>query len=272
MNSLVLRISSVFLLLTSGLLISWNFKDTYPDNFRIKKDPVSTTVNVGETAKFYAFCRPNQKWQVSKDNGSTWEYVAGHPYRFKKDTLFIDESSLEFDGYLYRIECCKKVEDDDDDDCDKHNSIKKDCYRSKSARLNVYTSLPIYWIDFTSKIKQKTVQLNWYTYDNFVKIEIERIEDTGWNKIGEVSYSYQNQYIYVDENPLDGYNYYRLKGIHYDYSYEYSKIAVVSYNKEKSEIKHFDIYGKEQRILEENRLYFRSDGSGRREKIIINSN
>ena len=67
-------------------------------------------------------------------------------------------------------------------------------------------------------------------------------------------------------------NYYRLKGVYENGNFEYSNIAVVAYNKNTNDYKYFDIYGKEQRILEENRMYFRSTTDGKREKVIIISN
>jgi hypothetical protein len=256
-------------------LVSWKFNDqpdpSYKGPSKLISNPTSTFVDAGETAKFYASCKPNQKWQVSKNNGITWEYVNSpqSPYRTKNDTLFIDTVSIEYDGYLYRIECCKNEDDDDDEeDCDK----SKNCVYSSAARLNVYVSLPIHWINFEFERTTKSIILNWYTPDNFSRIYIERLEGKKWISISSVPYQSINSYSFEDNDPINGYNYYRLKGIYENGNFEYSKIAVVAYNKNIKDYKYFDIYGKEQKILEENRIYFRSTSDGKREKVIIISN
>lgn len=274
MNNAAFRIFGVFIILIGSLfLVSWKLKKSddpsYKGPSKIIENPVDSYVNSGENARFFAKCRPNQKWQISKNNGLSWEYIISQsPYRIIKDTLFVDTVTIEYDGYLYRIECCKKNNDDDDDEDDK----SKKCIRSSSARLNVYSTLPIHWIKFEFARTTKSIKLNWYTPDNFSRIFIERYEEGKWNSISSVPYQSINAYFFEDTNPINGYNYYRLKGIYENGNFEYSNIAVVAYNKNTNDYKYFDIYGKEQRILEENRMYFRSTTDGKREKVIIISN
>jgi hypothetical protein len=269
MNNAALRIFSVLIALAGSLfLVSWKLNDEpdYQGPPKLRVNPTETYVNIRETAKFFATCRPKQKWQVSKNNGLTWEYISSvSPYRIFKDTLFIDTVSIEYDGYLYRIECCIR---DNENREDKPGNPKY-CVWSNSARLSVYLPMPIRWINFDFERTTKSIKLNWYTEDEYSRIYIERLEGNRWKSISSVPYESIGSYTYEDNDPINGYNYYRLKGIYENGNFEYSKIAVVAYNKNTKDYKYFDIYGKEQKILEENRIYFRSTPEGKREKVII---
>lgn len=93
--------------------------------------------------------------------------------------------------------------------------------------------LPIKLIYFNANLVHDGVSLTWATEkeDGFDHFELERASDNlKFIKITEVSGAGYNteslkEYAWVDTNPLSGQNYYRLKAVDLDGSFEYFKIA-----------------------------------------------
>lgn len=91
--------------------------------------------------------------------------------------------------------------------------------------------LPVEYLSISATPQDRTVVLNWETA---VEINNEGfvVERSGnglqWQEIGFVPGSGTSEipiaYQYVDQHPLSGTNYYRLKQIDYDGQYEYSKV------------------------------------------------
>jgi hypothetical protein len=264
----VLSLIAVFAISwTAPTPLKLQFIDTDDEISNIAVNPTEVWVINGQPAKFYASCRNTKKWQFSKDGGKTWKRVLiTYPYRIRKDTLFIDETSIDMDGYLYRIKCCKD-DDDDDDDCDDKSS---DCVVSLYSTLHIDLPMPLHWINFKCSSTSKSNKLQWYTEDKFNHIYVERLDDKGvWNIIGESKTGNINSYYFEDSNPIKGHNYYRLKGIFDNGNYEYSKIAGVYYSESEEFYKYYDIYGRESfGILEPYKMYFRVSGN-KRERIVI---
>ena len=101
-------------------------------------------------------------------------------------------------------------------------------------------ALPVTLIHFAARAEGETTNLNWSTSTetNSDRFEIERRNDKSWSKIGSVisgkeSVSTQN-YSYVDVNPLNGENLYRLKMVDRDGSFAYSRIESVTFKLENS--------------------------------------
>ncbi len=117
--------------------------------------------------------------------------------------------------------------------------------------LSIYApvgvTLPLQLLSFEAVLKQNishTTALTWSTANevNTDRFEIERSAD-GKLFIAIGSKKSQNkegkhQYFFTDENPLEGYNYYRLKQLDFDAKYTYSDVKVIN-NKSQSS---FSIY------------------------------
>ena len=87
--------------------------------------------------------------------------------------------------------------------------------------------LPIFLSSFTGENKNTTNHLYWVTEQeiNSSHFEIERSKDgIDFYYIGRANANETNPYEFVDEVPLIGDNYYRLKMVDLDGSYTYSKI------------------------------------------------
>jgi len=96
--------------------------------------------------------------------------------------------------------------------------------------------LPIELLSFKAKLKNNVVELNWQTATetNNDYFEIERSNDANnWKSIDTVKGAGTSltllNYLLVDENPLSGTSYYRLKQVDFDQKFSYSNIAVVNF-------------------------------------------
>ena len=103
------------------------------------------------------------------------------------------------------------------------------------------TILPVSFLSFEASKSNNTSVLKWVTSEevNNRGFEIERSGDAkSWEKLGFVgaksltSTAYQLDYNFTDNNPLPGKNYYRLKQVDIDGSYDYSLIRSVLFGKE----------------------------------------
>ena len=90
--------------------------------------------------------------------------------------------------------------------------------------------LPVKLIDFTVDVDQQKVSLKWVTImeENFREFIVERADDgINYEAIGSIVgkgfdiHNIESRYSFVDESPLIGLNYYRLKAVDLDDSYEY---------------------------------------------------
>ncbi len=92
--------------------------------------------------------------------------------------------------------------------------------------------VPVELISFTARAENnKNVMLNWSSAieDNFLGYEIQHSKDyMNWNKIGFKNASGAGNYSMLHSNPLNGNNYYRLKMIDHDQSFEYSDVRIVN--------------------------------------------
>lgn len=98
-------------------------------------------------------------------------------------------------------------------------------------------SLPVELISLKATPIGKAVQLDWITASekNSSHYEIERSADAkAYTTLGKVEANGNSfsklSYVFTDEKPLSGINYYRLKMVDKDESYEYSKIVSASFN------------------------------------------
>jgi len=94
--------------------------------------------------------------------------------------------------------------------------------------------LPIELVDFQVKNRSRFVDLTWQTQSewNNEKFELERSDDiVHWKKIGEepgAGFSQTEiQYLWIDQQPLNGVSYYRLKQLDFDGNFSYSEVRAV---------------------------------------------
>jgi hypothetical protein len=94
--------------------------------------------------------------------------------------------------------------------------------------------LPIELGSFTGWAETKTNELKWNTQseENSATFEVERsIDSENFERVGVVSAAGNSAeaitYSFTDENPVTGINYYRLKMVDLDETYEYSEIIQI---------------------------------------------
>lgn len=98
------------------------------------------------------------------------------------------------------------------------------------------SALPVELINFKVRNDHKKVSLNWRTASetNNSHFLIQRKTRDDWKRLGKVNGSGTTMepqaYQFYDPNPQQGINYYRLKQVDFDGSYEYSNIKSVKVN------------------------------------------
>lgn len=104
-------------------------------------------------------------------------------------------------------------------------------------------AVPLTLLNFTAQKENKKVALNWQTSNeiNTALFQIERAENNRFVKIGETNAENNlngHTYKFIDEYPLPGNNFYRLKMIDFDGSFTYSSVERIYFD-EKSYIRIF---------------------------------
>lgn len=100
---------------------------------------------------------------------------------------------------------------------------------SYSIKYTFIQSVPLTLLDFKASIKEGQTFLNWKTENeiNTEKFVIERsLNSIDWNVLGTTSAG-KNSYDFIDNRPINGINFYRLKMMDKDGSYTYSEIRQV---------------------------------------------
>lgn len=102
--------------------------------------------------------------------------------------------------------------------------------------LNGNFTLPVEWLNFTARKKTSNVELTWQTaaeYNND-RYEIERsIDGSRFTTIGFVLSRNQSNgatYYFYDEDPQNGFNYYRIKQVDVDHKFTYSRVVKLNFN------------------------------------------
>ncbi len=108
------------------------------------------------------------------------------------------------------------------------------CNSQEEVETECLEPLPVELIDFTAKKDEKHVFLTWHTAseNNNAGFEIQRSKDgRDWDVIGfaegKGTTSSIAEYQFIDTNPLNGINYYRLKQLDFDGGFEYSIVISV---------------------------------------------
>jgi uncharacterized delta-60 repeat protein len=95
-----------------------------------------------------------------------------------------------------------------------------------------YSVMPLKLTSFTANKEAKANMLHWSTEDeiNVAKYEIQKSKNgREFNSIGSLSAG-SRKYIFTDDKPLPGANFYRLKMIDKDEKFEYSPIRIINNN------------------------------------------
>ncbi len=100
------------------------------------------------------------------------------------------------------------------------------------------TTVPVDFISFTAKLKDEMAYLDWNTAleidnDHF---EIQRsINGKDFQQIGLINgkgnFSGVSNYNFIDRNPLNGVNYYRLKQVDFNGDFAFSPLAQINYDR-----------------------------------------
>ena len=100
------------------------------------------------------------------------------------------------------------------------------------VRYQTDAVLPISLLNFSGSKQQQSVVLNWQTANeiNNDYFSLERSAGSTFNEIAKVDASSKNSYSYIDNQPLNGKNYYRLKQVDKDGNFTYSQIVSVDFN------------------------------------------
>ena len=165
---------------------------------------------------------------IDPTNGSSsaWEWITGETWSYTNWDINSPNNCSQ--------ECTRILGGDhfwDDANCNSTLSW---------AVFEVDISLPIEMSFFEAKtIGAESVQLIWQTISeiNNLGFHIEHSTNgENWEKIvfisGSGTTNNLQEYIYIDQNPIDGVNYYRLKQEDFDGHVEYSNIISITIQKE----------------------------------------
>jgi hypothetical protein len=108
-----------------------------------------------------------------------------------------------------------------------------------SITTGVGCTLPVTYTSIQARSLENNIELAWGTSSEVgaEKFEIERSNNAlEFYKIGQVTAQGESRsklnYSFIDNSPIEGINYYRLKQIDLDGKYEYSKIVSATFGKE----------------------------------------
>lgn len=100
--------------------------------------------------------------------------------------------------------------------------------------------LPVSLLFFRGQLDQTRIVTNWATASelNFDYFEVERsVDGKDFRVLGKIdgngTTNVRHDYSYIDENPIIGFNYYRLKSIDFDGYTEYFKVVAVDFSGKK---------------------------------------
>lgn len=81
------------------------------------------------------------------------------------------------------------------------------------------------------EVTERQIQLDWSIVElgNTSTLIVERSLDLKYEPLGEVALNTLNEYQFLDNNPLNGINKYRIKALNPNGAYEYSKVVEIEY-------------------------------------------
>ncbi|MEO1263956.1 MAG: T9SS type A sorting domain-containing protein [Bacteroidota bacterium] len=103
--------------------------------------------------------------------------------------------------------------------------------------LNASSGLPVELVSFKGKVEQNSIHLTWETATekNNEGFDIQRsVDGSKWQNIGFVAgrgtTTDLQDYTFIDDRPLNGTNYYRLKQVDFDWAVDFSNIVSVDFS------------------------------------------
>lgn len=193
---------------------------------KITKHPTSSisVFNKATEYNFTANADTTFLWEVSKNNGVTWEEIENTPpYRINGDTLsirFTDEVK-KFNGYQYRITTYGSA-------C-KVSSTAGTLFIPDTSNDNI--------VYFNADKFFTVINITWVTYKekNLEEFVIERADSKmKWEKIGALTAMHNTDgrygYSFYDNYPISNSLYYRIKVVKEDNTTLYTPIIAVIKN------------------------------------------
>lgn len=233
--------------------------DTVPAILKHPKNSI-TVFDPKYTYTFIAKANTPYIWEVSKDNGLSWnDLEIKEPFRFNEDTLFIKFNNTDFksyNGYQFRIMAynggCKTY--------------------SNHGTIIVGTELPIKLISLYGDRFFYVNSIGFTTAEEqgTDKYEIERsLDNNKWERIGSLEAMENSDinvtYTFYDNFPVNGINYYRLKMYTLDGKFAYSPTIIIQNNDDSKEKRYYDLSGLEATSLKPNTYYIETvDGVAKR--------
>lgn len=201
-------------------------------------DPQTQTTEPGQAASFTVNASGTgtliYQWQVSVDGGTNWTNLApggatdanGTYSGAATDSLSLTPSTFAWDGYQYRV-----IVDSDSEICTLTSAV---------GTLFI-KPLPVTLVSFTVRKEGSRGQgisiLNWATTEeiNSDRFEVERSTDArNWVTIGvkemQEGSAALKRYTFVDNAPSQHINYYRLKIVDKDATFNYSNILSAQFD------------------------------------------
>jgi hypothetical protein len=119
-----------------------------------------------------------------------------------------------------------------------NNVIDCEIIRKATNQFTVVNcALPLSLLNFSGKVADEAIALNWKTADekNFSHFEIQKSSDSReYGSIGKILPNVNNLYNFKDLNPFATANYYRLKMVNNDGTYDVSNAINVNFDKNKN--------------------------------------
>jgi len=100
-----------------------------------------------------------------------------------------------------------------------------------SVYLKSYGALPVSFASINARLSTNIVKVNWVSANeiNVASYTIESsVDGNTFSTVGTVLASNKSNYSFTDASPVNGVNYYRIKSVDADGSYQYSSVVKVS--------------------------------------------
>ncbi|MCC7525228.1 MAG: leucine-rich repeat domain-containing protein [Chitinophagaceae bacterium] len=182
------------------------------------------------TSMFANFQYKNQKTLTLNQNNSTISLNAGgslanNTYFLYKDSVLVetikgDSSFIVYDGGKYWVEV-------------KNDDASKLTLFSTTVEMSTQVILPLQWLGFTAENCSGNVCLQWQTENeqNTSRFEIEKsTHGTRFTQIGNKAANNipgKHTYNTIDNSPVTGTNFYRIKQVDRDGKFSYSDIVSI---------------------------------------------
>ncbi|MDX1940604.1 MAG: hypothetical protein SFU99_08630 [Saprospiraceae bacterium] len=210
-----------------------------PSGGSIDCSSATGSLNIGSPTVTPTPTSPTYQWQRSTDGGTNWDNITSST---QDQTIYF----ITYSNYTGSSLSITQTSQFSDANGLRYRVIVTDgtCSGTSNSFLLSVTgcTTPIELIYFQGKITKNNILLNWQTateLDNDY-IEVQRSKDgKRFETIGTVegfgTTNMPRNYTFLDENPLPGVNYYRLKQVDFDGMFEYHPIIAVLFKEEKTQ-------------------------------------